>query len=229
MLGQVVAQDVFGVYLAHGVFPFVVGAGFFLQAGFVALQPFVCHASVCKQVPHWGVAVAVQVGDATEEAGVVHPVFVQHAEGVHDQGHVCIVGFFQPELGLHVVLEALVVGGFIAAEAFAHGVFFHDRQQGVGQVMAVGEADLGLAVVGVAAFVVGMVADEAGVEVVQEGVGAVVEGVADDGHVVAVHHSMAEADGLPVGNQPGGAFHHFGEPAGVALWLRQLYQVREVQ
>ena len=174
-------------------------------------------------------AVSLQVGQGPEERGVVHMVLVQHAEGVHDQAQICVLLICQPQFVPHVLQEPGVVGGFIVAQSPAHVILVHDWQQGPGQVLAVIEADLRLAVVGVAAGLVGVVGNVAGVEIVQEGEGAVIEGVADDRHVVAVHNPMAEAHGLPVGNHPGGALHDFLEPSGVALAVWQVDQVRKVQ
>ncbi|MNL33276.1 hypothetical protein D3C87_1551770 [compost metagenome] len=71
-----------------------------------------------------------------------------------------------------------------------------------------------------------MIADEVGVEVVEEGERAEIEGDAQDRHVVGVHHSVAEAIGLPLGNQLGIALHHFAEHRQVRLRLFQA--LREV-
>ena len=58
-----------------------------------------------------------------------------------------------------------------------------------------------------------------GVEVVEKGVGAEVEGDAEDRHVVAVHHPVAEAVGLPMGDQLGVALDHRTKQRQVRLFL----------
>ena len=156
-------------------------------------------------------------------------VLVHHAEGIHDQAQVRFILDDQAKLVSHVLEEAFVVGHFIAAKPPAHVVLLHYREQGCGQVAAILEPDLWLTVVGVAPALVGMVAYIAGIEIIKECERAIIKGVADDGHVVAVHHAMAEADCLPVRNRSCGAFHHFLEPAGVSIVIRQVDQMREVQ
>ncbi len=80
-----------------------------------------------------------------------------------------------------------------------------------------------LILVGIPAGMVGVVADEARIEVVEEGVRAEVECDAQNGHVVGVHHPVAEAIGLPSGDHFCGALQHFTEEAMVWLWMLQAF------
>ena len=61
----------------------------------------------------------------------------------------------------------------------------------------------------VAALRIGVIADVVRVEAVHEAERAVVDREAEDRHVVGVHHAVAEADGLPVRHQVGGAQRDF--------------------
>ncbi|MNS93885.1 hypothetical protein D3C72_1280830 [compost metagenome] len=93
------------------------------------------------------------------------------------------------------------------ARAFLVGILWRQpqRQQRLRQAVQVPECHLRLLAVGVAALRVGVVADMVGVERVEEAKWAVVDGQAQDRHIVGVHHAVAEADGLPVRDQVGGA------------------------
>ncbi|MNJ67061.1 hypothetical protein D3C77_632000 [compost metagenome] len=62
-----------------------------------------------------------------------------------------------------------------------------------------------------------MVTDEVGVEVIQERERTEVEGDAQNRHVVGVHHPVAEAIGLPAGNQLGVALDDGAEHSQVRL------------
>ena len=174
-------------------------------------------------------AMAMQIGKRPEEGGVVDMMLVHHAEGIHDQAQVCFILNGKAQLVPHVLEEALVVGHFIAAKPPAHVVLLHYREQGCGQVAAILEPDLWLTVVGVAPALVGMVAYIAGIEIIEKCVGAVVKGVADDRHVVTVHHAVAEAHRLPVRNRSCRPLDHFLEPPAVPFVIGQIDQVGEVQ
>lgn len=104
-----------------------------------------------------------------------------------------------------------LVEGQEQVEAGAQFVHFHQWRQRLGQGGQVPMGDRYLVAEGVAAGVVGVVADVIGVEIVEEGVGPVVEGNAEDRHVVGVHHPVAEAIGLPAGDEFGVALDDLAE------------------
>ena len=74
-----------------------------------------------------------------------------------------------------------------------------------------------------------MVADVAGVKTVQKLEGAVIERQPQDAHVVGVHHAMAKAYGLPLGQQVGGALGDGGQQGQVARRARVGFQAMGVK
>ncbi|MNQ87856.1 hypothetical protein D3C85_1030960 [compost metagenome] len=111
----------------------------------------------------------------------------------------------------------------VQAEGFAQGFDADERRQGLGQGAEVPLANRHLVAEGITALVVGVVADEVGVEVVEEGERAEVEGDAEDRHVVGVHHPVAEAVGLPEGDQLGVALQYLAEEGRPGLFLFQAF------
>ncbi len=97
-------------------------------------------------------------------------------------------------------------------------VFLTDqRVQRLAQAEQVPVRHLRLLAEGVAALGVAVVADVVGIEPVQKLERAVVDGQAQDGHVVGVHHAVAKAHGLPVGQQLGRAFGHGAQQGSVGV------------
>ncbi|MNV43081.1 hypothetical protein D3C71_1347860 [compost metagenome] len=139
---------------------------------------------------------------------------------------VVILGGGQAEAAAHQVQVMGLEQWQIQPEGFAQGFHADERRQGLGQGAEVPLANRHLVAEGITALVVGVVADEVGVEVVEEGERAEIEGDAQDRHVVGVHHPVAEAIGLPFGDQFGVALHHFAEHRQVRLRLFQA--LREV-
>ncbi|MNM58032.1 hypothetical protein D3C81_692520 [compost metagenome] len=73
---------------------------------------------------------------------------------------------------------------------------------------------------------IGMVTDIVGLIIVKEAVGTIVDGDTQNRHVIGVHHAVSKADGLPMGDEPGGAFDHIGKPQQIAITL--IFKLRPV-
>ncbi|MCY1516106.1 hypothetical protein D9M68_507200 [compost metagenome] len=135
-----------------------------------------------------------------------------------DQRPVALGGRREAQLGAHAVFEGVGEHGLVRLQR-GHGDFLvaDQRQECLRQAEQVPVGDVGLLVEGVAALGVAVVADVARVEAVEELERPVVDGEPEDAHVVGVHHPVAEAHGLPLGEQGGGAFAHGLEEGGVGV------------
>ncbi len=211
-LGQVVAQDVAGVHGVHALAPLgrlatVAGGALAVVGG-----PGVEAGEVDELVAQYGHGLLGRVfAEAAEEVGVVHRAGLhQLQQALHPVG-VVVFGTGQAEAAAHQVQPVGLVQGQEQPEGFAQFVHLHLGREGLGEGGEVPVGDGHLVAEAVAAAVVGVVADVVGVEVVEEGVGAEVEGDAEDRHVVGVHHAVAEAVGLPAGDEFGVALDDVAE------------------
>ncbi len=201
-LCQVVTQHVQRVHRMHALTPpFRIGR-FTLAAGQVVRPPGIETGQVDEVVTHH----LQRLGDGliaqlAEEQVVVHTTALHALHQALHQRHVVLFRGGQAQTPAHQVQVVCLVQRQEQAQRLLERFDFDHRGQRLGQRTQVPVGDRDLVGVTVAATVVGVVADEVGVEIVEEGVRAEVEGDAEDRHVVGVHHPMAEAIGLPQGDQ----------------------------
>ena len=138
-----------------------------------------------------------------------------------DQLLISVFGAGQAQPAAHQVQVVGLIQRQKQPKGFAQGFNADKRRQCLGQRAEVPLTDRYLVAEGVAAFVIGMVTDELGVKVIEEGERAKVEGNAQNRHVVGVHHPVAKAVGLPLGDQCGVALDNFAEHGQVRLGLLQ--------
>ena len=124
----------------------------------------------------------------------------------------------QAELGCHGAEHGALQRRLVGVDGGNRVLFvFNQWQQCLAQAEQVPVGDLWLAREGVAAAAVAVVADVVGVVMVEKLERAVVDGQAQQTHVVGVHHAMAKADGLPLGDHARCALGYLFEQGGIAL------------
>ncbi len=159
------------------------------------------------------------IAQAAEEQRVVHAAVLHQLQQALQQFLVIVFGAGQPQPAAHQVQVVRLVQRQVQAEGFLQGVDADKRCERLRQRAEVPLPDRHLIAEGVAPFMIGVVADEVRVKIVEKRKRPEIEGDAEDRHVVGVHHPVAEAIGLPFGDQCGVAFDDFAEHRQVRFGL----------